>query len=117
MADTNSKNVGKVVEIRGVVIDAVFHERLPAIYNALALKVPAADGRPEIDLIAEVQQHLGKLHRRPTGIQHGNPQRLGQLRRQPARRAAAEDKRLGPVLVHNLLAHVHSHLDGAALVA
>ena len=59
MADTNSKNVGKVVEIRGVVIDAVFHERLPVIYNALVLKVPAADGRPEIDLIAEVQQHLG----------------------------------------------------------
>ena len=28
-------NVGKVVEIKGVVIDAVFPDQLPAIYNAL----------------------------------------------------------------------------------
>ena len=59
MAETNSKNVGKIVEIRGVVIDAVFHERLPGIYNALEIDVPAAEGRPAMHLIAEVQQHLG----------------------------------------------------------
>src|SRR5919109_230609 len=52
-------NVGRIVEIRGVVVDAVFHERLPAIYNALRIHVPAQDGRPAGDLIAEVQQHLG----------------------------------------------------------
>ena len=57
--DTDSKNVGKVVEIRGVVIDAVFHERLPAIYNALEIETPAVDDRPGGILIAEVQQHLG----------------------------------------------------------
>ncbi len=52
-------NIGKVVEIKGVVIDAVFPERLPAIYNALRISVAGADGRPAIDLVAEVQQHLG----------------------------------------------------------
>jgi F-type H+-transporting ATPase subunit beta len=52
-------NVGKVVEIKGVVVDAVFPDALPAIYNALRIAVPEEDGRPAIDLIAEVQQHLG----------------------------------------------------------
>jgi F-type H+-transporting ATPase subunit beta len=47
--------VGKIVEIKGVVIDAVFPETLPGINNALSIQ--RADGGPE--LIAEVQQHLG----------------------------------------------------------
>jgi F-type H+/Na+-transporting ATPase subunit beta len=55
----DSKNVGRLVEIKGVVVDAVFHEQLPAIYNALRIHVPEQDGRPAVDLIAEVQQHLG----------------------------------------------------------
>jgi F-type H+/Na+-transporting ATPase subunit beta len=56
---TETKNVGKIVEIRGVVIDAAFQGELPSIYNALRIEVPEQDGRPAIDLIAEVQQHLG----------------------------------------------------------
>src|SRR5512132_3389231 len=59
MAEKSSKNVGKIVEIKGVVIDAVFHEKLPEIFQALRINVPEQDGRPAIDLIAEVQQHLG----------------------------------------------------------
>jgi F-type H+-transporting ATPase subunit beta len=51
--------LGKIVEIKGVVIDAVFPGELPAIYNALRIEVPEQDGRPGFDLIAEVQQHLG----------------------------------------------------------
>jgi F-type H+-transporting ATPase subunit beta len=51
--DSDQKNLGKIVEIKGVVIDAVFPNDLPAIYSALRITV---DGR---DLIAEVQQHLG----------------------------------------------------------
>jgi F-type H+-transporting ATPase subunit beta len=46
-------NRGKIVEIKGVVLDAVFPESLPEIYSALRI---SADGR---ELIAEVQQHLG----------------------------------------------------------
>src|SRR5918997_1765986 len=52
-------NVGRVVEIRGVVLDAVFHGELPGIYNALRIPIPARDGQGSYDLIAEVQQHLG----------------------------------------------------------
>ena len=40
------KNVGKIVEIKGVVIDAVFHGELPSIYNALRIEVPEQEGRP-----------------------------------------------------------------------
>src|SRR5512145_3348922 len=50
--------VGKIVEIKGVVIDAVFPDELPEIYNALAIELPSPDGSSRT-LIAEVQQHLG----------------------------------------------------------
>ncbi len=47
-------NVGSLIEIKGVVVDAVFPNKLPAIYAALRITRP--DGT---SLIAEVQQHLG----------------------------------------------------------
>jgi F-type H+/Na+-transporting ATPase subunit beta len=53
------KNVGKVIEIKGVVLDAVFPDRLPEIYHALHIAVPSRDGEGERVLVAEVQQHLG----------------------------------------------------------
>jgi F-type H+/Na+-transporting ATPase subunit beta len=49
-----SVNTGKIVEIKGVVLDAVFHEKLPTIYNALRVRLDE-----DRELIAEVQQHLG----------------------------------------------------------
>jgi F-type H+/Na+-transporting ATPase subunit beta len=55
----SGNNVGKVVEVKGVVVDAVFPGELPEINNALQISVPAGDGSPGLDLIAEVQQHLG----------------------------------------------------------
>ena len=54
---SNGKNTGKIVEIKGVVLDAVFPDRLPEINNALSIEVPEDGGSRE--LIAEVQQHLG----------------------------------------------------------
>jgi F-type H+-transporting ATPase subunit beta len=51
--------VGKVVEIKGVVLDAVFTGGLPQINHALAIEVPARGGEESRTLIAEVQQHLG----------------------------------------------------------
>jgi F-type H+/Na+-transporting ATPase subunit beta len=53
------RNVGKIIEIKGVVIDAVFPDELPEINNAVRISVPESGGRPAIELIAEVQQHLG----------------------------------------------------------
>src|SRR6476619_1673564 len=49
-----SSNVGRIVEIKGVVIDAIFPSGLPSIYTALEISLPDG-GR----LVAEVQQHLG----------------------------------------------------------
>ena len=49
----NGQNVGKVIEVKGVVIDALFPDELPQIYHAVQITV---DGRA---LVAEVQQHLG----------------------------------------------------------
>jgi F-type H+/Na+-transporting ATPase subunit beta len=53
-------SVGKVVEIKGVVVDAVFPENLPAIYSALRIDRPEEDGGGGGGpLILEVLQHLG----------------------------------------------------------
>ena len=51
------KNVGRIVEIKGVVLDASFPEHLPEIYSAL--EIPMGDVGDRRVLIAEVQQHLG----------------------------------------------------------
>jgi len=55
-----SNRVGRIVEIKGVVIDASFPDEPPAIYNALEIQAPALDGSGGTKtLVAEVQQHLG----------------------------------------------------------
>ncbi len=53
MAERNGDNTGRIVEIKGVVIDAVFPERLPEILTALEIELEHGT------LVAEVQQHLG----------------------------------------------------------
>ena len=52
---------GKVIQITGPVIDVEFPPgELPAIYNALEIARPSADGDGKGDrLVVEVQQHLG----------------------------------------------------------
>ncbi|MGP0050441.1 MAG: F0F1 ATP synthase subunit beta [Solirubrobacteraceae bacterium] len=61
------RNVGRIEEIQGVVIEAVFHDKqLPEINHAITVKRPEA-ARAEEDqdvaksdvLVCEVQQHLG----------------------------------------------------------
>src|ERR687887_1833688 len=60
MPDQNdSQASGRIVEIKGVVIDAVFPSGLPEIYTALRIDIPERDGQEARALIAEVQQHLG----------------------------------------------------------
>ena len=65
-ADTEKQNVGRIEEIQGVVIEAVFPDQLPEIYSAITV---AHGDSPEEDpniapgssnlLVCEVQQHLG----------------------------------------------------------
>src|SRR4051794_8119157 len=50
----SSDNVGHLIEIKGVVVDAVFPNQLPEVYSAL--RIPRPEGG---DVIAEVQQFLG----------------------------------------------------------
>jgi F-type H+-transporting ATPase subunit beta len=50
-------NTGRIIEIKGVVIDAVFPDELPEIYTALEIEIVAGD--TSRTLVAEVQQHLG----------------------------------------------------------
>ncbi len=57
MSTATTQNIGKVVQIIGPVIDAEFDaDSMPAIYNAL--KVSATTEAGQIELVAEVQQHL-----------------------------------------------------------
>src|SRR5882672_5093227 len=67
--DTGGKNVGRIEEITGVVIEAVFPDQLPEINSALHIARPASNreieqegvssGAEEEFITCEVQQHLG----------------------------------------------------------
>jgi F-type H+-transporting ATPase subunit beta len=64
---TEKKNVGRIEEIQGVVIEAVFPDKLPEINHAITVRRPDAErvedegtGVIESDvLVCEVEQHLG----------------------------------------------------------
>src|SRR5437773_2071056 len=75
MAD---KNVGTIVQIIGPVIDVEFEAgHLPEIYNALHVVSEGQGGAAALDVIAEVEQHLGEnrvraVAMKPTdGMQRG----------------------------------------------
>ncbi len=53
--DTGATNTGRIEEIQGVVIDAVFPDELPEINSAITIERPDDGGL----LVCEVQQHLG----------------------------------------------------------
>jgi F-type H+/Na+-transporting ATPase subunit beta len=66
--ETRTENVGRIEEIQGVVIEAVFPEKLPEINHAIKVHRPgAAAAEEDLDiaaqedhyLVCEVQQHLG----------------------------------------------------------
>jgi len=70
-ATATTTSTGKVVQVIGPVIDVEFEGHLPAIYNALRVM------GEKIDVVAEVQQHLGEnrvraVAMKPTdGMQRG----------------------------------------------
>ncbi len=59
MAESNGANVGRVEQVTGVVVDAVFTDGLPEIYSALSIELAGGEGHEATQLICEVQQHLG----------------------------------------------------------
>ena len=44
MPTENGRNTGKIIEIKGVVIDAVFPDTLPEILSAIEIQIPRPDG-------------------------------------------------------------------------
>jgi F-type H+-transporting ATPase subunit beta len=72
------KNVGKIVQVIGPVIDVEFEAgKLPEIYNALHVVSDGKNGGAVLDVICEVEQHLGEnrvraVAMKPTdGMQRG----------------------------------------------
>jgi F-type H+-transporting ATPase subunit beta len=55
-----TENVGRVVQVIGPVVDVEFDRNVPAIYNAVRIEGPGQGDVPAIDVIAEVEQHLGE---------------------------------------------------------
>jgi F-type H+-transporting ATPase subunit beta len=58
--ETKPKNVGRVVQVIGPVLDVEFEsEHLPELYNALRIR-GKTDAGLDIDVVVEVQQHIGR---------------------------------------------------------
>jgi F-type H+-transporting ATPase subunit beta len=55
-----TQNVGRVVQIIGPVIDVQFDQTVPAIYSAVRIHDDGSAGGEKVDVIAEVEQHLGE---------------------------------------------------------
>jgi len=77
MSTASEQQVGKVIQVIGPVVDVEFESgHLPAIYNALRVSSDG-EGTDAIDVIVEVQQHLGEnrvrtVAMKPTdGMQRG----------------------------------------------
>ena len=78
MADTGGEKIGKIVQVIGPVVDVEFEAGgLPPIHHAL--RITGGEGSNALDIIAEVEQHLGEsrvraLAMKPTdGLQRGMP--------------------------------------------
>jgi F-type H+-transporting ATPase subunit beta len=74
-----SQNTGRVVQVIGPVVDVEFDGGVPPIYNAVRIQDDGSKSGVPIDVIAEVEQHLGENRARcvsmvPTdGMVRGTP--------------------------------------------
>ena len=61
MADNKEQKIGHVVEVIGPVVDVQFEEgHLPLIHNAVRITSEGFDVPEPLDIVAEVEQHLGE---------------------------------------------------------
>ncbi|PYQ24711.1 MAG: F0F1 ATP synthase subunit beta, partial [Acidobacteria bacterium] len=58
--DAVSENVGRVVQIIGPVVDVEFDRAIPPIHNAVRIHDEGKGSGIAIDVIAEVEQHIGE---------------------------------------------------------
>ena len=68
MEDTGMKK-GKVIQVIGPVIDVEFEGELPPIYNAVRVRHKDEETGVDLDLIAEIEQHLGENRVRCVSMQ------------------------------------------------
>ena len=55
------QKIGKVVQVIGPVVDIEFADgHPPDIYNAVQIKTEGKAGESKVDIICEVEQHLGE---------------------------------------------------------
>ena len=70
MAVASATSTGIVVQVIGPVVDVEFESgNLPAIYNALRIQAPAIEGGAPIDIVCEVEQHIGENRVRAVAMQ------------------------------------------------
>lgn len=62
-------NTGKVIQVIGPVIDVEFEGELPPIYNAVRVRHKDEETGVDLDLIAEIEQHLGENRVRCVSMQ------------------------------------------------
>ena len=62
-------NKGKVIQVIGPVIDVEFEGDLPEIHNAIRIKHVDKETNVDLDIIAEVEQHLGENRVRCVSMQ------------------------------------------------
>jgi F-type H+-transporting ATPase subunit beta len=59
--EKNQEKIGKVVQVIGPVVDVVFKEReLPEIYSAIRITSEGFETPTPVDIVVEVEQHLGE---------------------------------------------------------
>ena len=60
MANNGDVKIGKVVQIIGPVVDVEFEDYLPPIHQALRITSEGFEVDQPVDVVSEVQQHLGE---------------------------------------------------------
>ena len=66
----SKQKVGKVVQVIGPVIDIEFADgQLPDIYNAVHIVSDGTGGSSKVDIVCEVEQHLGENRVRTVAMQ------------------------------------------------
>ena len=70
MATTNATLIGKVVQVTGPAVDCEFPEgHIPLVYTAIRITSEGFEGPSPIDIICEVEQHIGEGRVRTIALQ------------------------------------------------
>ena len=70
VATPANTSIGTVIQVIGPVVDVVLEAGvLPSIYNALRIQAPAPAGGAPIDIVCEVEQHIGENRVRAVAMQ------------------------------------------------